>query len=88
MKIKRPKRYYKVEYASDTNRLYYAVQVIADCLTLESAKIACKEAVQIHGWNSGTIFIVLTETGTNRMIERILIDVEAIRLKLEGEQNE
>lgn len=83
MRSKRPKRYYKVEYASDTNRSFYAVQVIADCLTLESAKIACKEAVQIHGWNSGTIFIELTETRTNRMIERSVINVEDVRSELE-----
>lgn len=83
MKIKRPERYYKVEYASDTNRLFYVVQVIAECLTIESATTAFKEAVQIHGWNSGTIFIELTETGTNRLIERSLINVEDVRSELE-----
>lgn len=83
MRSKRPERYYKVEYASYTSRSFYAVQVIADCLTLESATTAFKEAVQIHGWNSGTIFIELTETVTNRLIERTVINVEDVRLGLE-----
>lgn len=75
MRIKRPDKYYKVEYASDINRMFYAVQVIAECLTLESAMNAAKEAVQIHGWNSGTVFIELVETGTNGIIERKKIEV-------------
>lgn len=75
MKVKRPEKYYKVEYATSMSEKFYAVQFIADCLTLDSAINACKEAVQIHGWDSGVMFIDLVETSTNGMIDRTEIEV-------------
>lgn len=86
MKIKRPEKYYKVEYATSMSEKFYAVQFIADCLTLDSAFNACKEAVQIHGWTSGAFLVKFLETRTNKLISRGEIGMEDVIFEIEGEK--
>lgn len=85
MKIKRPEQYYKVRYATDVSNYLYTVRLIAECLTLKSSITAYKEAVQINGWDDGVILVDLVEMRTGILIDRTEINVDDVRLELEGE---
>lgn len=84
MRVKRPDKYYKVEYVTDFSQRFYGVQFIAECLTLESATNAYKEAVQIHGWDSGSILIKVLATGTNEIISFVEIGIGDVMFEIKG----